>query len=27
MLQTRLLNNNPIPVTEKDALALYQAAF
>lgn len=27
MLQTRLLNNNPLPVTEKDALALYQAAF
>jgi len=27
MQQTRLLGNNPIPVTEADALALYQAAF
>ncbi|RBP85216.1 iron-containing alcohol dehydrogenase [Marinomonas rhizomae] len=27
MLQTRLLGNNPVPVTEDDALALYQAAF
>jgi len=27
MLQTRLLGNNPVPVTEEDALALYQAAF
>ncbi|MBN3755604.1 iron-containing alcohol dehydrogenase [Paraburkholderia sp. Tr-20389] len=27
MLQTRLLVNNPRPVTEKDALAIYSAAF
>lgn len=27
MLQTRLLGNNPVPVTEADALALYRAAF
>jgi alcohol dehydrogenase len=27
MLQTRLLGNNPVEVTEADALALYRAAF
>lgn len=27
MKQTRLLDNNPVPVTEADALALYRAAF
>ena len=27
MLQTRLLGNNPVPVTESDALKLYQEAF
>ncbi len=27
MLQTRLLANNPVPVTEADALALYRASF
>ncbi|MFC0281149.1 iron-containing alcohol dehydrogenase [Falsigemmobacter intermedius] len=27
MLQTRLLQNNPVPVTEADALALYQEAY
>jgi alcohol dehydrogenase len=27
MLQTRLLVNNPRPVTEADALAIYTAAF
>ena len=27
MLQTRLLRNNPVDLTEKDALALYRAAF
>jgi len=27
MLQTRLLMNNPVEVTEADALALYQAAY
>ncbi|MGB3598974.1 MAG: iron-containing alcohol dehydrogenase [Marinomonas sp.] len=27
MLQTRLLGNNPVPVTEESALALYKAAF
>jgi alcohol dehydrogenase class IV len=27
MLQTRLLGNNPVPVTENDALKLYQEAF
>lgn len=27
MLQTRLLGNNPVDVTESDALALYRAAF
>jgi alcohol dehydrogenase class IV len=27
MNQTRLLGNNPRPVTEKDALAIYEAAF
>ncbi|WP_429259505.1 iron-containing alcohol dehydrogenase [Paraburkholderia sp. GAS334] len=27
MLQTRLLGNNPRPVAEQDALAIYQAAF
>jgi alcohol dehydrogenase class IV len=27
MNQTRLLGNNPRPVTEQDALAIYQAAY
>lgn len=27
MIQTRLLGNNPVPVTESDALALYQEAY
>jgi alcohol dehydrogenase class IV len=27
MLQTRLLGNNPVDVTEADALALYREAF
>jgi alcohol dehydrogenase len=27
MLQTRLLGNNPRPVTRADALAIYQAAW
>jgi alcohol dehydrogenase len=27
MLQTRLLVNNPRPVAEEDALAIYSAAF
>jgi len=27
MLQTRLLGNNPVPVTEEDALNLYREAF
>ena len=27
MLQTRLLGNNPVPVTEADALRLYEAAY
>ena len=27
MLQTRLLANNPVPLTEADALALYRAAY
>jgi alcohol dehydrogenase len=27
MLQTRLLVNNPVPVTEQDAFDIYSAAF